>query len=111
LALPGVLAVVPISNGVGVVGETLDDAQRGLRALTVTWDYASAETRSSEQLAKEHRRIAESGEGMLVARNQGDVTAELARASHSIDAVYELPFLAHAAMEPNNAVCQMRADG
>jgi len=111
LALPGVVAVVPISNGIGVVGETLDDAQRGLRALTVTWDDAPAETRSSEQLAAEHRRIVESGEGMLVARDQGDVTAELARAPYSIDVVYELPFLAHAAMEPNNAVCHMREDG
>lgn len=111
LAVPGVVAVVPISNGVGVVGETFDDAQRGLRALTVTWDDASAETRSSEQLAAEHRRIVESGEGMLVARDQGEVTAELARAPHSIDVVYELPFLAHAAMEPNNAVCHLREDG
>jgi isoquinoline 1-oxidoreductase beta subunit len=111
LSVPGVVAVVPISNGVGVVGETFDDAQRGLRALTVTWDDASAETRSSEQLADEHRRILESGEGMLVARDQGDVTAELARAAYSVDAVYELPLLAHAAMEPNNAVCQMREDG
>ncbi|MDB4890501.1 MAG: isoquinoline 1-oxidoreductase beta subunit [Gemmatimonadetes bacterium] len=111
LSLPGVVAVVPISNGIGVVGETFDDAQRGLRALTVTWDDASAETRSSEQLAAEHRRILESGDGMLVARDQGDVTVELARAAYSVDAVYEQPFLAHAAMEPNNAVCQMREDG
>jgi isoquinoline 1-oxidoreductase beta subunit len=111
LALPGVVAVVPISNGVGVVAETLDDAQRGLRALEVAWDDASAETRSSEQLASEHRRVVESGEGMLLARDQGDVKAELARATHAIDAVYEMPFLAHAAMEPNNAACYRREDG
>jgi isoquinoline 1-oxidoreductase beta subunit len=111
LALPGVVAVVPISNGVGVVGETLDDAQRGLRALKVTWDNALAETRSSEALTGEHRRVVESAEGMLVARDQGDVAAALGRATHAIDAVYELPFLAHAAMEPNNAVCRRREDG
>jgi isoquinoline 1-oxidoreductase beta subunit len=111
LAEPGVKAVVRIDEGVAVVGETFADALRGLRALDVNWDDSSAERRSSEQLLEEHRRLVETGESAVVAAEVGDVTAALAAAAHSIDATYELPYLAHAPMEPNNAVCRMRDDG
>jgi isoquinoline 1-oxidoreductase subunit beta len=57
LAEPGVTAVVPIEEGVAVVGETFDDAQRGLRALRVDWDEQDAERRSSEELLAEHRAV------------------------------------------------------
>jgi isoquinoline 1-oxidoreductase beta subunit len=111
LAEPGVTAVVPIDDGVAVVGQTFDDAQRGLRALRVDWDEQDAERRSSEELLAEHRRLAGSGEQAVVAREDGDVAAALAGAAHVVDAVYELPYLAHAPMEPNNAVCAMGDDG
>jgi isoquinoline 1-oxidoreductase beta subunit len=111
LAEPGVTAVVPIEEGIAVVGETFDDAQRGLRALRVDWDDQHAERRSSAQLLAEHRRLVESGEQAVVAREDGDVADALARAAHVVDAIYELPYLAHAPMEPNNAVCRMGDDG
>lgn len=107
LAEPGVTAVVRIEEGVAVVAETFDDAQRGLRALKVDWDEEHAELRSSEQLLAEHRRLVESGEQAIVAKEEGDVEDALARAVHVVDAIYELPYLAHAPMEPNNAVCRM----
>jgi isoquinoline 1-oxidoreductase subunit beta len=96
---------------VAVVGETFDDAQRGLRALRVDWDEQNAERRSSEELLAEHRRLVESGEQAVVAREDGDVAAALADAAHVVDAIYELPYLAHAPMEPNNAACAMGDDG
>lgn len=111
LAVPGVTAVVPIEEGIAVVGETFDDAQRGLRALHVDWDEQHAERHSSEELLAEHRRLVESGEQAVVAREDGDVAAALGGAAHVVDATYELPYLAHAPMEPNNAVCQMGEDG
>jgi isoquinoline 1-oxidoreductase beta subunit len=111
LAEPGVTAVVPIEEGVAVVGETFDDAQRGLRALAVDWDEQNAERRSSEELLAEHRRLVESGEHAVVARQDGDAEAALAQAATVVDAIYELPYLAHAPMEPNNAVCRMGDDG
>ena len=111
LAEPGVSAVVPIDEGVAVVGETLADAYRGLDALTVKWDDSDAERRSSAELLAEHVRLLESGEGAVVAREDGDAEAVIAGARTSVDAVYTLPYLAHAAMEPNNAACSMRADG
>ncbi len=111
LAEPGVKAVVPIRDGVAVVAETFADAQRGVRALSVVWDDGQAERRSSEELFAEHRRLVESNERALLAAEIGDVDAAISGAKHSIDATYELPYLAHAPMEPNNAVCRMRDDG
>jgi isoquinoline 1-oxidoreductase subunit beta len=108
---PGVTAVVPIAEGVAVVAETLADAQRGLRVLNVEWDDTEAERRSSDQLLAEHIRLAESGEGSIVARDDGDVDQAMADAHFAIDAVYTLPYLAHAPMEPNNSACRMRDDG
>jgi isoquinoline 1-oxidoreductase beta subunit len=111
LSETGVTAVVPISEGVAVVAETLADAQRGLRALNVEWDDASAERRSSEELLAEHVRLAQSGDGAIVARDDGDVDQALADADSTVDATYTLPYLAHAPMEPNNSACRMRDDG
>ncbi|HEY2060540.1 MAG TPA: molybdopterin cofactor-binding domain-containing protein [Amycolatopsis sp.] len=111
LALPGVRAVIPIDEGVAVVGETFDDAQRGVRALRVDWDEEHAERRSTEELLAEHRRLLLSGEKALVAKESGDVDSELARAAQVVDAIYELPYLAHAPMEPNNAVCRLADNG
>ncbi len=111
LAEPGVIAVVPIEEGVAVVAETVADARRGLRALKVTWDDSGAERRSSAELLDEHLRLLASGESAVVSRDEGDVEQALAAARSAIDATYTLPYLAHAAMEPNNAVCRMRSDG
>jgi isoquinoline 1-oxidoreductase beta subunit len=111
LAEAGVTAVVPIEEGVAVVAETVADAQRGLRALVVEWDDTEAERRSSAELLAEHVRLLESGEQAVVARDDGDAEAVLAAAPTVVDSVYTTPYLAHATMEPNNAVCSMREDG
>ncbi len=111
LAEPGVTAVVTIDEGVAVVAETVADAQRGVRALTVEWNDADAERRSSAELLAEHLRLLESGERAVVARDDGTAEAVLGTAPTVVDATYSLPYVAHAAMEPNNAACRMREDG
>jgi isoquinoline 1-oxidoreductase beta subunit len=111
LAEDGVTAVIPIDEGVAVVAETLADAGRGLRALFVEWDDTNAERRSTDELLAEHLRLLESGERAVTSRDDGDVDRALAEAASTIDATYVMPYLAHAAMEPNNAACRMREDG
>src|SRR3954468_18164335 len=101
LAEPGVIAVVPIEEGVAVVGETVADAERGLRALVVDWDDGDAERRSSAELLAEHMRLLETGEQAVVARDDGSAEKALAEAPTVVDGTYALPYLAHAAMEPN----------
>jgi isoquinoline 1-oxidoreductase beta subunit len=107
----GVVAVVSIDEGVAVVGEALDDAHRGLQKLRIEWDDAHAERRSSEELLAEHHRLLDSGQDAVVVVDEGDADERIAGAAHQIDVVYELPYLAHAPMEPNNAACRMREDG
>jgi isoquinoline 1-oxidoreductase beta subunit len=111
LAEDGVTAVIPIDGGVAVVAETLADAGRGLRGLFVEWDDTDAERRSTDELLAEHLRLLESGERAVTSRDDGDVDRALADAASTIDATYVMPYLAHAAMEPNNAACRMREDG
>jgi isoquinoline 1-oxidoreductase beta subunit len=111
LAEPGVTAVVPIDEGVAVVGDTVADAQRGLHALAVEWEDSGAERRSSADLLAEHVRLLESGERAVVARDDGRAEDVLADAPTAVDGTYELPYLAHATMEPNNAACRMREGG
>ncbi len=111
LAEPGVIAVATIDEGVAVVAETVADAQRGLQALAVEWDDSGAERRSSEELLVEHVRLLETGEQAVVARDDGDAEKLIAESPTVVDAMYALPYLAHAAMEPNNAACRMRGDG
>jgi isoquinoline 1-oxidoreductase beta subunit len=111
VAEPGVTAVVPIDEGVAVVGDSVADVQRGLRALAVEWDDAGAERRSSAELLAEHVRLVESGEQAVVARDDGDAEQVLNDAPTVVDGTYQLPYLAHATMEPNNAACRMREDG
>ncbi len=65
LAEAGVRAVVPLDEGVAVVGESVADAQRGPRALVVEWDDTNAERRSTVELLAEHVRLLESGEKEL----------------------------------------------
>src|SRR3989442_3915098 len=96
-----------IDEGVAVVAEAFADAQCGLLALNVEWNDEHAERRSSEDLLHEHQRLVASGERAVVARADGNVEDGFARATHTIDAFYELPYLAHAPMEPNDAVCRM----
>jgi isoquinoline 1-oxidoreductase subunit beta len=100
LAEPGVIDVVPIDACVTVVGETVADAQRGLRALNVSWDESGAERRSSSELMAEHLRLLESGEQAVVSRDDGDVDAALEAAQTTIDATYTLPYLIESTKPP-----------
>ena len=109
--VPGVVAVIPINEGVAVVGDTYADAHSGLKALNVAWDDSQSEPRSTEELLDEHRRLVQSGARAVVVRDDGDVGGALEDAAHLIDTLYEVPYLAHAPMEPNNAACRMRDDG
>jgi isoquinoline 1-oxidoreductase subunit beta len=111
LSEPGVTAVLKIEEGVAVVAESVADAQRGLRALTVEWDDTDAERRSSAELLAEHVNLLESREGAVVAVDDGNAETVLAGAPTVVDETYSLPYVAHAAMEPNNAACRMREDG
>ena len=106
-AVSGVTDVVQISGGVAVVAEHTWGAFEGARALDVVWDPGDF-SMSSEQISEDFARYSER-EG-LVARNDGDIGAALEQAAQRIEAIYEVPYLAHATMEPMNCTAEVRDD-
>jgi len=106
--VPGVRYVVQVPNGVAVVATNFWSAKNGRDALAIQWDDASGFKYSSSDILAEFKRLA--GTPGKVARNDGDASAALAKAAHTLDATYEFPYLAHAAMEPMNCVVRLDAN-
>ena len=104
----GVTHVVQVPSGVAVVATKFWAARKGREALRVRWDESRAETRGSEDLFKAYRTLA--GRPAMPARRDGDAAAALAGAAKVIEAVYEFPYLAHAPMEPLDAVVRLGPD-
>jgi isoquinoline 1-oxidoreductase beta subunit len=108
LAVPGVMKVVQVPRGVAVIANSFWAAKRGRDALVVNWDETHAEKRSSAQLMEEYRRLAD--QPARSARKQGDAAHAIGTAARKISATYEFPYLAHAPMEPLDAVVKLTAD-
>jgi isoquinoline 1-oxidoreductase beta subunit len=108
MALPGVVKVVQVPAGVAVVARNFWAAKLGRDALKVEWDDTHAEKRSSAALMDEYRRLAD--QPALSARKQGDAAPAIGNATHKITASYEFPYLAHAPMEPLDAVVKLTAN-
>jgi len=106
-AVKGVVDVVPISRGVAVVAENTWAAMKGRAALRVDWDLSAAEKRGSDTLVAEYKAIA-AKPGAQVAIARGDAPGGVARAHTLVERVYSFPFLAHAALEPLDAVARMQ---
>jgi len=108
-AILGVVDVVQISRGVAVVANNAWAARQGRDALEVTWNEEKAETRGTAELLTEYRNLAAEGGGHTV-RGVGDVAVGLGAAAKVIEAILEFPYLAHAALEPLDAVAHMDGD-
>jgi isoquinoline 1-oxidoreductase beta subunit len=104
----GVTHVVQVPTGVAVVATKFWAARKGREALRVMWDESRAESRGSEDLFKAYRVLA--SRPAMPARWDGDAAAALAGAAKVIEAVYEFPYLAHAPMEPLDAVVRLGPD-
>ena len=108
-AVPGVKQVVQVSRGVAVVADNTWSAMEGRRVLQVQFDEGPNANTSSASIRKTFMDMAE--KPGAVARTQGDAVGALASAAKKIEAVYEVPYLSHAPMEPMNCTADVRADG
>ena len=108
-AIPGVRQIVRLDDVVAVVGDHMWAAKQGLAALTIRWDDGPNGTLSTEDVVQ--GLDAASREPGVIARKQGDAASALAGAAKKIEAVYQVPFLAHAALEPANCTVHVRKDG
>jgi len=91
---------------VAVIGDHFWAAKTGLDALAVTWDEGSNANVNSSDILDDLR--AASPEGRCRRQSVGDVDKGLTEGAR-IDADYELPFLAHATMEPQNCTVAITA--
>nr|WP_298413598.1 molybdopterin cofactor-binding domain-containing protein [uncultured Halomonas sp.] len=105
---PGVISVERLPGAVAVIADTYWHAQSALDALPIEFENAAAAGLNSEQLMKEMRaRVDEAGK---TAESLGDIESSFNDAARSIEAVYQVPFLAHATMEPMNATADVTAE-
>jgi isoquinoline 1-oxidoreductase subunit beta len=108
-AVNGVVEVVQIPSGVAVLAKDTWSAKKGRDALAVEWDESAAFKLSSEQILAHYRELAQSPGA--VASREGDADQALSAATRTLEASYDFPYLAHAAMEPMNCVVQLGKDG
>ncbi|MEZ0220870.1 molybdopterin cofactor-binding domain-containing protein [Tardiphaga sp. 1201_B9_N1_1] len=105
--IPGVRQIVVLDDLVAVVGDHMWAARSGLEALDITWDEGPNAKISSKDIWA-HLRTASETDG-VIAKSVGDIAKGLATGER-IDASYEMPFLAHATMEPLNCTVHFKGD-
>jgi isoquinoline 1-oxidoreductase beta subunit len=105
--IPSVVRDVFSCGGVAVVADNTWAALQGRQALVLEWEEGEGE--SSQGLSKQFELLLAAA-GSVV-RNDGDAAGALAGAAHRVEARYELPFVAHATMEPMNATVHVRRGG
>ena len=107
LEIPAVVAGGHSAGGVAVVADSTWAAIQGRKALDIAWDHGPHAGESSQTLRQSFETIA--AQPGKVVRNEGDAAAALSGGT-KVEAVYELPFQAHATMEPMNCTVDIRAD-
>jgi isoquinoline 1-oxidoreductase beta subunit len=105
-AVPGVKDVVQVPSGVAVIANGFWPAKQGRDKLEISWDDGPNASLSTLALREQFTKLAQTPG--LVARKVGDAAKALAGAAKTIAAEYEVPYLAHATMEPLNCVVDLR---
>jgi isoquinoline 1-oxidoreductase beta subunit len=108
-AVPGVKDVVRIPTGVAVVAGDFWTALKGRELLDVAWDEGEGAKLATEGIRSEYRKL--SATPGIVARKEGVPEKAFMNAALQLSAEYEVPYLAHACMEPLNCTVDLKADG
>jgi isoquinoline 1-oxidoreductase beta subunit len=104
----GIKSLVKLNDAVAVVADSYWRAKQALADLPITWNDGPAASTNSEQFRADYRSVLD---GPAVnARKAGDVDRAMRNAAKVIDAIYEVPHLAHATMEPLNCTAHVQQD-
>jgi isoquinoline 1-oxidoreductase beta subunit len=108
-AVNGVRQIVRLDDAVAVVADHMGAAKKGLAALVIEWDDGPHARLSTKDIVDEleHATLNPGA----VAETIGDVSSAMAKAVTKVEAIYQVPFLAHATMEPMNCTVHVRQDG
>jgi isoquinoline 1-oxidoreductase subunit beta len=102
--IPGVQKIIVLDDMVAVVGDHMWAAKRGLDSLVISWDAGPNGHVDSALIWKQIKAASE--QSGLVAKKVGDPDKALAEGDQ-FEAHYEMPFLAHATMEPMNCTVHL----
>ncbi len=106
-AVPGVHDVVKLDNAVAVTGDHYWAARQGVDALGIQWQEGPNAGLNTDALFAALKTASETGKPIL-AKEEGQAQAAFDAAPKKVEAVYQLPFLAHATMEPINCLVHVR---
>jgi isoquinoline 1-oxidoreductase beta subunit len=108
LAVRGVRQVVQLDDAVAVIADHMGAARKGLEALKIEWDDGAHAGLSTRDIARElEEATLKPG---AIAQNMGNTDKSMAEAVTKVEAIYQVPFLAHAALEPMNCTVHFRKD-
>jgi isoquinoline 1-oxidoreductase beta subunit len=108
-AVKGVRQIVRLDDAVAVVADHMGAAKKGLAALAIEWDDGPHAKLDTQQIVDQLEKASlNSG---AVAQNVGNIDTAMASAATKLEATYQVPFLAHATMEPMNCTVHVRKDG
>ena len=108
MAVRGVRQVVKLDDAVAVVADHMGAAKKGLAALDIQWDDGRNGKLTTADIVRD--MDAASKKPGAIARAEGDFAKAFANATTKVEAIYQVPFLAHAAMEPMNCTVHVRKD-
>jgi isoquinoline 1-oxidoreductase subunit beta len=108
-AVKGVRQIVQLDDAVAVVADHMGAAKKGLAALKIEWDDGPHARLNTDNIAQPLATATLSAGA--VAQNIGDAEKAMAAAVTKVEAIYQVPFLAHATLEPMNCTAHVRKDG
>jgi isoquinoline 1-oxidoreductase beta subunit len=108
--MPGVQAVVQISDGVAVVADSWWRAKKAMETVKVQWDEGAGASLSTASVIDGTRQAAKSGKVIEITKPQGDVATALKGAAKVMEAEYISPMQSHSPLEPMNFTAHVQGD-
>lgn len=113
-SLSGIEAVIEINKpsavGIAIVAKSYWQARKAQQQLQVEWHESELNNVDDASIFAQYKKDLADDSGKNV-RNEGDISDALENASHTVSAEFEMPFLAHATLEPQNCSAWAKPDG
>jgi len=105
--MPGVIDVYNMTNYVAVIAEGYWQASQALAMVDVTWSKHETNTVNQASIFEQYAKALDTGKKKTLSK-AGSVSEAEASAASIYKAEYQVPYLAHACMEPMNATAWVR---
>ena len=109
-AMPGVQAVVQVSDGVAVVADSWWRAKKAAEKLSIQWDEGSVASISDASMLEGNRAAAKSGKVIPIIASKGDVAKAIQGAAKVLEAEYVSPMQSHSPLEPMNFTAHVQGN-